>query len=374
MANKIQLPLGLPSDLEVYTIPANTPPWYDFREKGIGGSEVGYLMGLSPYKSSVEVFYEKIGGIEQFMEDNEATFHGKYFENYVKDIWQYWDGQASGYIKNYQAQKKIRDVVQVDSYIINPKFPWLFASLDGIIPQGQFTLKNGAPLLEKPGVLEVKTISSMYARMWEAGIPPQYLTQVHQYMIVLEVDYAEIILLKDGRYVEVLPIERDERLCEQILSITKDFWYNKVLPAKQLKEDVVKHEQDDRMDLSEEAQGEIHLLEPSPDDSEAYKNFQASKQLFDPIEVEGDQQSIFTLAEHLKWGVVEKKAKAMKLLQENRIRKTMADINADKMTFGDSGYCSLSVRKGSSKTTFRNGLKIEVNKEDIEDQIEGLIL
>ena len=47
----------------IYTSTVNMAPddWLMFRNRGIGASEVGYIMGLSPYKSNVELFYEKIG-------------------------------------------------------------------------------------------------------------------------------------------------------------------------------------------------------------------------------------------------------------------------------------------------------------------------
>jgi putative phage-type endonuclease len=46
------------------TFPAGSPEWLEQRESGIGGSEVASILGLSPYKSAVTLFYEKLGLIE----------------------------------------------------------------------------------------------------------------------------------------------------------------------------------------------------------------------------------------------------------------------------------------------------------------------
>jgi len=372
--SEIQLPLSLPRDLQIHTMQANTPEWYKFRERGIGGSEVGYIMGLSPYKCSMEVFQEKIGEVEPFSDDNEASFHGKYFENYLRKIWKYYDGSKIGYIKNQQARKVAREYLEVSSYVVNPKYPWLFASVDGLINAGQFTLLPGAPILEKPGILEVKTISSMYARLWEEGIPPQYLTQVHQYMLIMEVDYAEIILLKDGRYIDVMPIERNEKMCQAIIDVTKEFWYNSVVPAQECKVKATEAEKNDRFDLAEQYAAKIQMLEPGPDSSEAYKNFMANKQLFDPIEKEGTQDDLFDLIAYKKWHEVGKIAKSNKTLYENKVRKRMSDVNADKLDLDESGYVSLTTKKGSTKTVFNNRIKIKLDIDAIKEKIENVNL
>ena len=48
--------------------------WLGFRKRGIGASEVGAIMGLSQYKSNVELFYDKIGQGLGFNVENIAMF------------------------------------------------------------------------------------------------------------------------------------------------------------------------------------------------------------------------------------------------------------------------------------------------------------
>ena len=71
----IKMPTKTQGNL-VYTSTVEMSPddWLGFRGRGIGASEVGYIMGLSPYKSNVELFYEKIGEKLGYNLENIAMF------------------------------------------------------------------------------------------------------------------------------------------------------------------------------------------------------------------------------------------------------------------------------------------------------------
>lgn len=47
------------------TYAAGSDEWLEQRQSGIGGSEIASILGLSPYKSAVTLFYEKLGLIDQ---------------------------------------------------------------------------------------------------------------------------------------------------------------------------------------------------------------------------------------------------------------------------------------------------------------------
>ncbi len=42
---------------------SNYDEWLAFRQNGLGASDIGTLMGLNPYKSKIELFYQKVGVI-----------------------------------------------------------------------------------------------------------------------------------------------------------------------------------------------------------------------------------------------------------------------------------------------------------------------
>lgn len=104
--------------------------WLSYRYSGIGASEVGTIMGLDDYKSSIELYYEKIGQGSRYTLENLAMFLGKEQEDFIASIWQHWDGTVEGMIANYRAGKIVRRCQRVNAYVRNPKYPWLFVSLD----------------------------------------------------------------------------------------------------------------------------------------------------------------------------------------------------------------------------------------------------
>ena len=82
----------------IYTSTQDMTPeqWLEFRKRGIGASEVGAIMGLSQYKSNVELFYDKIGQGLGFNVENIAMFLGTELESFIANLWQYWNGSEAG--------------------------------------------------------------------------------------------------------------------------------------------------------------------------------------------------------------------------------------------------------------------------------------
>ena len=72
----------------IYTSTAEMTPeqWLGFRKCGLGASEVGAVMGLSQYKSNVELFYDKIGQGLGFSVENIAMFMGTELEQFIANL------------------------------------------------------------------------------------------------------------------------------------------------------------------------------------------------------------------------------------------------------------------------------------------------
>ena len=114
-----------------HPIKTHSPEWYKFRlENGIGGSETGVVMGISPYKSRIRMFHEKIGTIQSEVGDTEPMLHGRNLEDYIADCWQYWDGTKEGWLKNITEGNKIRKARRINGYLTNSKYPFMYARLD----------------------------------------------------------------------------------------------------------------------------------------------------------------------------------------------------------------------------------------------------
>jgi putative phage-type endonuclease len=252
--------------IQVSTLQMTDDQWHDFRMNGIGASEVATIMGLNPYKSSIELFYEKIGQKEIYRGENAAMFWGTELEAIIAEKWQYWDPASPGQetmIANFRANNIVRRCERVNRYITNPAFTHLFVSLDRRI------YKHGE---KGEGALEVKTISGFSANQWESGIPPMYIVQLQQQLLVCDFDYGELAILKDGREMEVLPFEKNETIQQSILERTRVFW-DMVIEARGLIILMNDERKQGNEAVAEALQGQIDALAPLPDGSTSYENY-----------------------------------------------------------------------------------------------------
>ncbi|CAN0266210.1 unnamed protein product, partial [Ectocarpus fasciculatus] len=193
--------------------------WLETRNglSGIGGSEIGTLFALNPWKSAVELFYHKVGYMTPKPLKSEAAFHGTNLEGYIRQLWENYSDSVEGMMRSFNDQATtLRKARTIDGILINPKYPFLFANVDGIITK--HPVYNN-----KLGVLEIKTISHRVSEMWEHGIPPSYLFQIHLYCLVTGCDYAELASLKDGQFFECIPIPISRNIQESIIERGQDF-------------------------------------------------------------------------------------------------------------------------------------------------------
>ena len=66
-----------------HPLPSSHEEWLEDRRKGIGGSDVGALLGLNKYKSPYTLWAEKSGLLHTDEVDNESMRIGRDLEDYV---------------------------------------------------------------------------------------------------------------------------------------------------------------------------------------------------------------------------------------------------------------------------------------------------
>ncbi len=59
--------------------------WLAFRRLGIGGSDVAAIMGISPFVTSRDLYYDKIG-VTPVIEEPEANWVAKEFGHRLEDL------------------------------------------------------------------------------------------------------------------------------------------------------------------------------------------------------------------------------------------------------------------------------------------------
>ena len=175
--------------------------WLKYRKQGIGGSDAGAVCGLNPYRTAIQVYYDKTSdSIEDV--DNEAMRQGRELEEYVARRF----CEASG--------KKVR---RANIMFYDEKNPFMIADVDRMI------------VGENAG-LECKTASPYSEEKWrDDKIPLSYQLQCYHYMSVCNADSWYIAVLIYGRDFKYYRIERDDEVIENLIRIEKEFWNEYVL-------------------------------------------------------------------------------------------------------------------------------------------------
>lgn len=173
--------------------------WLGWRKKGIGGSDVAPLAGLSKYKSRVGVWLEKTGRDLPTEEESQAARFGRKLEPVVADEF----AERTGF-----KIEPVHEMLQHSTY------PFMLANLD-----------RAVHVDGKIGVLECKTADKNLSAEWvDEKIPDAYMLQVQHYLAVTGLDFAYIAVLIGGNDFKYKPIDRDQEMIDQIIEIEKSFW------------------------------------------------------------------------------------------------------------------------------------------------------
>ena len=188
----------------VSTLNLDKEAWLKYRKRGIGGSDAGAVCGLNPYRTAIQVYYDKTTDeVEEI--DNEAMRQGREFEDYVARRFT----EATG--------KKVR---RANTMFYDERNPFMLADVDRMV------------VGENAG-LECKTASPYMADKWQDGkIPMSYQIQCHHYMSVCNADAWYIAVLIYGREFKYYRIDRDEEMIADLIHIEQDFWENCVLKGQ----------------------------------------------------------------------------------------------------------------------------------------------
>lgn len=175
--------------------------WLDQRRKGVGGSDVAAIMGLSPYRGAYEVWAEKSGLIEApDISDKPAVIWGNILESVIGD--------------HYAENHPDREVRRLNAVCQSIERPWAQASLDYEVKDPELGW----------GVLEIKTAGQRSEGKWDDGVPLFYQTQVAHYLSVTGRAFADVAVLIGGQDYREYRIMRDEDDIRAVESAVDEFW------------------------------------------------------------------------------------------------------------------------------------------------------
>jgi len=180
------------------------------RSKYIGGSDVGALLGLSPFKSPLAVWMEKTGK-EVKAADSLPLRFGSFVEEFVANEY----AKATGFALSAD-----------DTTRIHPQHSFMSGNID------RYVHEEG---LHMPAtkILECKTANPFSRAQWgEVGsdqVPMSYLCQCVWYMAITGITKTDLAVLFGNTDFRIYTILRDPELENLVLEKTHHFWHEHVL-------------------------------------------------------------------------------------------------------------------------------------------------
>ena len=185
--------------------------WLNYRRRGIGGSDVAAILGVSPFRTARDIYYDKIGVVA--IDPDESNWvqleMGNLLEDLVAQIFQ----KKTGY-----------RVFKIHKMFYHVKYQFMLADVDYFVelPDGTIAL------------LEIKTTNyNAKDNWWLDGreiVPIYYELQGRHYMAVMDYDRVFFCCLYGNTEDEVIirEIKRDKDYEEELIYLEEAFWMGNV--------------------------------------------------------------------------------------------------------------------------------------------------
>ena len=200
------------------------------RTKYIGGSDIGAILGLSRFRTPLEVWMEKTGKEFKKLDSLPLRF-GSFAEGFVASEY----SRATGF-----------ELLIDESIYIHPQHCYMSAHIDRFVLSNALSNALGNKLVDDLGnqlsnnsplpptrILECKTANPFSSGDWgEVGsdqVPMSYLCQCIWYMAITGIDRADLAVLFGNSDFRIYEIVRDQELEELVMAKAKAFWHDYVL-------------------------------------------------------------------------------------------------------------------------------------------------
>lgn len=185
----------LPSAKLIGSFENGSDEWHELRSQGVGGSQVGAILGLNPWESAFSLWARAVGAIEP-KESSLAMRLGNLFEPVIKEAWL---SENAGY-----------QILETGTWqSTKPGWEWCHANPDGILVDANGELE----------ILEVK----MSRYPWDE-VPAHYKAQVLWYMWILGIRKAKLVALFGGNDIQTFDIGWDDFVAEANAAMVKRWW------------------------------------------------------------------------------------------------------------------------------------------------------
>lgn len=174
--------------------------WLKHRQAGIGGSDASCVVGLNPWKSSIQLYMDK-------KEENPKE---------LKSLRMGLGNRLEGFVAELFTEETGLKVRNVNGILKNDKYPFALADIDRAI-------------VGEKAFLECKTTNSYALKEWQEGVPAHYEIQCLHYMAITGATHCYIAALIGNSDFIWHKIERDQETIDYLMKIEKDFWEENIL-------------------------------------------------------------------------------------------------------------------------------------------------
>lgn len=207
--NAMSLNLNYQPDVLVVTENLSREEWLSYRRLGIGGSDCAAIMGVSPFCTKRDLYYDKIG-IKPAMDEEESNWVAKEVGHRLEDL-----------VAEIFSKKTGLTVFPVRKMFRHPLYPFMLADVDFFIQFPDGTL----------GILECKTTNYNCQDKWaDNSVPVNYEYQGRHYMATMNINKVYFACLYGNNEDEFIIryMERDLEVEEDMIAEEAYFWLENV--------------------------------------------------------------------------------------------------------------------------------------------------
>lgn len=174
------------------------------RKKGIGGSDVAAIMGLSPWKTPLDIYLEKNTHVsledgDDISEDKPQLARGRRCEKYILE----------------EYAERMACQLSPGRLMVHPTYPILRGNIDAFVEDTNI-------------IVEAKSVGGS-PNSWDNEIPIYYKTQVAFYAAITNADRVDVPVLFDRWQYACFSYYRDTIFEENIILSCLHFWKHHIL-------------------------------------------------------------------------------------------------------------------------------------------------
>jgi putative phage-type endonuclease len=216
----------------------NAPTRAEFLERrrsGIGGSDIPAILGISPWRTPLDVYRAKV---EPQQDADDEQSEPAYWGTVLEDV-----------VAREYAMRTGARIQRVNTQLRHPRVDCMVANIDRaiVLPGTRARLDAQGLLVGATGILECKTANAFKASDWgrdgdDEAIPVHYAAQGMAYLSVTGLPYCDFAVLIGGQRFVTKRLERDEAVIREIEQRVAAWWADhveaRIPPPPQNAEDI----------------------------------------------------------------------------------------------------------------------------------------